>query len=324
MIQLILIFLVTLVVLILLANVFYVFVVMADTQEYQIRAIGRRKYSYLAFGSTYCRYALDFRSVGVDGYNLGYAAQFFYYTDLMVRRFVRNAKPGAVIFIICADLAYVKVGKGEGGWFDYKKYIHFLDRVSLGDEYSVRRYVTDVLLPLIFHPSYWRTTLVALVKCVLPCCMVQRIKNNHKPEQLTEEQMCQLAKERCNSWCHQFGLKDVQSIEFPIDVCKAFIKSSAIVASTVQFCLDRGLRPVLVATPWSPAMNRLVGHEFIQKVYYDNIERSNPQHVPFLDYSKDLRFQNNSLFQTAELLNERGRQLFTEILISDTKKVYQL
>lgn len=322
--MLILISLIILTVLLLLANVFYVFVAVADTQEYQIRAIGRRKYSYLAFGSTYCRYALDFQSVGVDGYNLGYAAQFFYYTDLMVRRFARNAKPGAVIFIICADLAYAKVGKGEGGCFDYRKYIHFMDCISLGDEYSVRRYITDVLFPLIFHPSYWKLTLKTLVKCVLPHCMVQRMKNAHKPKQLTEEQMRRFANERCESWCQQFGLKDVQSTELPVEVCEAFIKSSAIVASTVQFCLDKGLRPILVATPWSPAMNELLGSEFMQKVYYDNIERSNPQHIPFLDYSKDLRFQDYSLFQTADLLNERGRQLFTKILISDTKKAYQL
>lgn len=316
--------LIVLVTLLLLANAFYVFVAIADTQEYQIRAIGRRKYSYLAFGSTYCRYALDFQAVGADGYNLGYAAQFFYYTDLMVRRFARNAKPGAVIFIICADLAYAKVGKGEGGCFDYRKYIYFMDRISLDDEYSVRRYVTDVLFPLIFHPSYWKTTLIAVVKCVLPRCIVQRMNNTRKSEQLTEEQMRQLANERCNSWCHQFGLKDVQSTEIPICVSEAFIKSSAIVASTVQFCLDRGLRPVLVATPWSPAMNELVGCDFMQKVYYDNIERSNPQHVPFLDYSKEPRFQDHSLFQTADLLNEHGRKLFTEILITDAKKAYQL
>lgn len=320
----ILISLIILAVLLLLANVFYVFVAAADTQEYQIRAIGRRKYSYLAFGSTYCRYALDFDVVKADGYNLGYVAQFFYYTDLMVRSFARNAKPGAVIFIICADLAYAKVGKGEGGCFDYKKYIHFMDRISLGDEYSVYRYITDVLFPLIFHPSYWRMTLIAAAKCVLPRCIVQRTKKTRKSEKLTEEWMRQLAHERCNSWCQQFGLKDVQSTEIPACVSEAFIKSSAIVASTVQFCLDRGLRPVLVATPWSPAMNELVGCDFMQTVYYDNIERSNPQHVPFLDYSKEPRFQDYSLFQTADLLNERGRKLFTEILISDIKKVYQL
>lgn len=324
MIQLILIVVITFTIVLLLANTFYVFVVMADTQEHHIRAIGHRKYSYLAFGSTYCRYALDFRSAKADGYNLGYAAQFFYYTDLMVRRFVRNAKPGAVIFIICADLAYAKVGKGESGYFDYKKYIYFMDRKSLGDEYSVRRYITDVMFPLIFHPSYWGFILKFAVRSVLPRWILQRLKSIHRSEPHTEEQMRQLAGERCDSWCRQFGLKDVRSTDIPAHVCEAFIKSSAIVASTVQFCLDKGLRPVLVATPWSPVMNELVGREFMQKVYYDNIERSNPYHVPFLDYTQDLRFQDYSLFKTADLLNERGRQIFTEILISDTKKAYRL
>lgn len=322
--QSILIFVIVLAAVLLSANTFYVFVVVANTQEHHIRAIGHRKYSYLAFGSTYCRYALDFRSVGADGYNLGYAAQFFYYTDLMVRRFVHNAKPGAVIFIICAALAYAKVGKGELGCYDYKKYIHFMDRKSLGDEFSVRRYITDVVFPLVFHPSYWKPTLITAAKSILPRYILQRLKHARKSELLTKEQMWRLAEERCDSWCRQFGLKDVRSTDIPVHVCEAFIKSSAIVASTVQFCLDKGLRPVLVATPWSPAMIELVGGEFMQKVYYDNIERSNPHHVPFLDYTRDLRFQDYSLFKTADLLNERGCQLFTEILISDTKKAYRL
>ena len=68
-------------------------------------------------------------------------------------------------------------------------------------------------------------------------------------------------------------------------------------------------------------MNECLSEEFLQKVLFDNIRLSNKQEVLFLNYLKDQRFQDISLYaDNADFLNVKGRRLFTEILVDDVTK----
>ena len=57
----------------------------------------------------------------------------------------------------------------------------------------------------------------------------------------------------------------------------------------------------------------------------NGIKMANEQKVPFLDYLKDARFQDISLYaNNADCLNAKGRKLFTKLLIEDTNKIFSI
>ena len=92
-------------ILLLVVNYYYTHVVVRNTQEYHIKQVEQGQWDALAFGSAYCRFGIDFSGTDMNGYNLGFASQFFYYTDKMLRQNARFTKRGGHIFLICAHPA---------------------------------------------------------------------------------------------------------------------------------------------------------------------------------------------------------------------------
>lgn len=87
-------------ILLLVVNYYYTHVVVRNTQEYHIKQVEQGQWDALAFGSAYCRFGIDFSGTDMNGYNLGFASQFFYYTDKMLRQNARFTKRGGHIFLI--------------------------------------------------------------------------------------------------------------------------------------------------------------------------------------------------------------------------------
>lgn len=299
-----------------LLNEYYYHVVLRYTQEHQImRGKKGKNYDWIAFGSSYCRFGL---TLGEDevGFNFGVAAQFLYYSDKMLREYaVSCLKNKGTVFLIIADLVFAEVGRGR---YNPERYPLILSKKSLGNEYSIINYIR-MRFPLFFSPDKIRI-LISSIKHGTKS-RFDTLKEN----QLNYEQTLEQAKKRCNSWCRQFYLKDTKSEEIEPELEEKFSKTRAILTDMIQYCLDNGFKPVLVVTPVSKAMNECMSDGFMQKVLFDNIKLANKQNVPFLNYLKDSRFQDISLYyNNADCLNARGREMFTKVLIEDTKKINQL
>lgn len=299
-----------------LLNEYYYWVVSDYTQVYHMRK-GEKggPYEAIAFGSAYCRYGLDFSGTDVKGYNYGYASQFFYYTNLMLHQYAKTCKKGGVVYLIIADLVFAKEGKGLYG---AEEYVKFLKRPILGDEYSAGRYLRS-RFALFLHPRL-------VVRCVKRLFGIKfpdsykSLENNS----LTEAEVITEAEKRCKSWCRQFGMADTMGNSIPKELDDVFIKTRKILTDMIQFCLDKGLKPILVVTPVSKIMNDRLGDDFIKRVLFDNISKANIQNVPLVNYLRDERFGDYKLYHNnADFLNARGRRLFTETLVSDTKQFIQ-
>ena len=50
---------------------------------------------------------------------------------------------------------------------------------------------------------------------------------------------------------------------------------------------------------------------------YDFIKMVDRENIPFLDYSKDALFMDNSLYMNSLFMNLRGRKLFTKRVLKD-------
>lgn len=306
--------LITCILLLFASNCYYKTILFKDTQEYFIKNAAGKKWNYLSFGSAYCRFGLDFNAAGyMDGRNLGYGSQFFYYTDKMLRQYGDLVPKGGYVFLICANLVFAEVGKGL---YNADRYPLFLDRKSLGDEWSYWKYIKNVLFPCFFYP---RNNL-QVVKHVLRILLGYRSSYEQETNRMSMEQVRQAAAQRCKDWCNQFNLTDTHTDVITPALEETFLKTRALLMSMIQFCLDRELKPILVVTPISEHLNALLSERFLKKVLFDNIEKANVQHVPFLNYIDDPRFQDAKYYFNADMMNATGRKEFTRVLMEDVKR----
>ena len=297
-----------------LLNEYYYRVASDNTQDFHMRK-GEKggPYDAISFGSAYCRFGLDFSKCNIKGYNFGYGSQFFYYTNMMLHQYAKTCKQGGVVYLIIADLVFAKEGKGIYG---AEEYIKFLNKDILADEFSALAYI-KARFSLFFNYR-------VICRCIKKMLGFTRptLYDILETNQLKEKQVEEEAEKRCKSWCHQFGLIDTVSDQVPEELNETFIRTRRILTEMIQFCLDNGLKPILVVTPISKIMNDRLGDKFLDRVLFSNIKHANIQNVPFLNYLRDERFQDSKLYHNnADFLNAKGRKMFTECLISDTKKL---
>ena len=299
-------------ILLLVVNYYYTHVVVRNTQEYHIKQVEQGQWDALAFGSAYCRFGIDFSGTDMNGYNLGFASQFFYYTDKMLRQNARFTKRGGHIFLICAHLCFAEVGTGL---YDADRYIKFLKKEYLGSEYSYWKYFKEVIFPIFFHPK--RT--VRDIWHSLNRRFVDMYSYNQNPHD--ELQVDKDAERRCADWCSQFGLKDTLTDEITDTLADKFKQTSKILEGMIDFCISQGLRPILVCTPISHHMNLRLSDRFLDKVLFSNIRNANKANIPFLDYTRDARVQDIKYYFNADMMNVIGRRKFTKILVEDVRKL---
>ena len=309
---------VVIVVLILLCmNEYYKRIVIKDEQEFHIKR-GRRaksKYDIVAFGSSYARYAFDFTDTGLNGYNFGFVAQFFYYTDKMIRAFSSTFKEGSTVVITIPDLCFAEVGNGM---YQPQRYVIFLDKKELGDEYTIRNYLLYNCFPLFIHPLGNLKKLLKYIIGVDKNDEYSRVVINS----LNQKGVSKSAEQRTKGWCSQFGLENTQSDEISDGLEAKFKQSRELLTSMIQFCIDNGFKPALVVPPVSRSLNILLSERFIKKVLLDNIDLANVQKVPVFNYLSDDRFQSEELYSNnSDFLNARGRRLFTDVFVGDLKKI---
>ena len=79
----------------------------------------------------------------------------------------------------------------------------------------------------------------------------------------------------------------------------------------LDFCIERGYKPVMVSLPLSRELCDLFNPK-IKEIYVDSFVREFKEYnVPYFDYIYDNKFSDSSLFFNALFMNLRGRKLFT-------------
>jgi hypothetical protein len=288
--------------------------VLENSQETHIRRSKKGKWDCIAIGSAYCRYGIDFTDTGINGYNLGFGSQFFYYTNKILLQYSKYCNTGSYVLIICADLVFAEVGKGL---YESHRYYRVLDKKMWNDEYSLKGDLKYNILPIFFQPKL-------IKKCLLRLKGIDYNARYNKViiNELSEEEVKQSANNRCRDWVDQFGLVNTISPNLSSDLEKTFIKTRAILEEMIDYCLSNNLKPILVVTPVSEQLNKNLSDEFIYSVLLKNIKIANTHNVPVMNYLRDKRFADFKLYHNnADFLNVTGRRLFTKILLSDIKNM---
>ncbi|GHT56189.1 hypothetical protein FACS1894109_04400 [Spirochaetia bacterium] len=98
-----------------------------------------------------------------------------------------------------------------------------------------------------------------------------------------------------------------------------------LLSEILDYCFSHNIQPVLVSTPIASALNGVYAEkspDFFNTFYRFSAEicAEYPK-VPYLDYSRDTRFSDDSLFFDTSHLNNSGTKLFTSIMIEDLEQL---
>jgi hypothetical protein len=259
------------------------------------------------FGSNYALFGFNYEGLGLNAFNFALGPQYLIYDFILLKKYAEHFRCGCVVLISFPPAVFCFDGVGRRD----EKYYQILPR-TLIPQYSWTKKITQVAFPLLSNPKVARF-------------LIKDISASPVPFRANSEALCkEEAVARRDGWAKQFGLKDMVSDDFPLEVQRQFDKTITIVSEMIDFCLAQKFRPVLVIPPVSSSLRKLLGREFLNGALYGNIKKANGKNVPVLDYFTDEQFAEYSLYSNSDFMNETGARLFTKKVVRDLRSINYL
>lgn len=259
-------------------------------------------------GSNHPKFAFDFKDIGIKGVNWAIGPEAFEYDFIILKKYVSHLAPGAVVVISVCLLSFFLYR------FDnrrtYLKYYHFLDKNEF-PHYSLRGKI-ESFFPLLFSPDLIRY----IIKDV-------KISNSYTVEynpKGTDEELNNDANYWINGWEKQFGIsfnKVVLTDKNKSDIAK----NVSILMDIVNYCINKGLKPVIAILPITDNLISKFDDSFINIYILDLIKKANNNSATVLNYLQDERYRSSSLYFNSFFFNKVGRHIFTKGFIEDIKKL---
>lgn len=310
-----------LMVLITIGIVFFILlnILYKKTNYYKINILQSNKFKEIPdnleivnLGSSYAKYAFDYSKVGIKGFNFGIQPQSLSYDFRILKQFKDKLKKNGVVIITIPNFVFA--------FLDYPideynyKYYSFLNKENILNYSSLKKYLVKYF-PLLLQPRKLKYILKDISKENMDRLVFVESKEDAKKE----------AQKRINGWMSQFKLLNINNKEeLPLDIKKMFIETQNLLEEMINYSLSNELKPVIVIPPCSKELNDFFSDEFLEKILYSNIEKANKNLIPVLNYLKNSEFQDYHLYMGVDLLNIKGRKLFTNKVIADLKKINYL
>lgn len=238
-------------------------------------------------GSTFSKFGFDYQYLKKRGFNFAAAPQPLKTDYEVLEKYQDHIKEGAIIAIVVC-------------LFGFARY-----------EYEMKK---ETVLQ----------NCINLTKCLIKKTIgEERIQKyrQHAIKKLSVSEITKInALQRVNAWKAEFSLNDTITKEPTPELEEAFNKTRGILEKVLSLCKSRNFRPVIITMPALEEENRQFSDEFINYFHRNNIRLVDTEGVPVLDYFRDNRFNNIGLYENyVDCLNDKGRELFAEVLIQDLK-----
>lgn len=287
------------------------------TNAYRNQFVDVRKFSekggvgnnleIINLGSNHPKFGFDYTGLDVKGENWAVGPQTLEYDFSILRNNISHLASGAVVVIpIC--LLKMLLFRQEGRTV-HTKYYSFLppeDIVGYSKFEKFHRYD----FPLLFHPRNM-------------CSLIRDIK---KDERLlldenplkTEEALNKDADHWIDIWNKEFDIK-LPSPTLSADNKSDIQKNIQILKEMIEYCLSKGLKPVIAILPVTENLYSRFTPEFIERHILAYIAEANEVKVPIKNYLTDERFTDPSLYINSFFFNTNGRKMFTKQFIEDLR-----
>lgn len=240
-------------------------------------------------GSTFSKYGFDYKYFGKKGFNFAAAPQPLKIDREVLEKYKNHIKPnGIVVIVVVCPFGFC---------------VH---------EYSsLRRHLFQREIKLL------KNIIKKLIR------YNEHKRRNAEANLPSAEELCRInSRNRVNSWKKEFFLKNTTTQQPTDELQKTFVKTREELSGMISLCKQCGFRPLIINMPAMKEEHSQFSDSFIKAFYEDNLGQSNLNGVPTIDYFRDERFNNISLYENyADCLNDKGRRLFASVLIRDMKKL---
>ncbi len=258
-------------------------------------------------GSNHPKFGLNYDGLDIKGENWAVGPQTFEYDFTILRKYSSHLSPGAVVVVPVCLLSFFLFRQINRGL--HVKYYSFLEPSEIVG-YSKFEYFSRYVFPLLFHPK----------------CLKSLIKDSAKDSRLLlSENMCKSetdiekdAQKWIDGWNKEFG------VEIPHPVLNSrhkdnIEKSIGELRKILDYCLNNGFKPVVLVLPVTHYLSCKFTNEFIDNYVLNNISKANESNVPVLNYLKDERFTDTTLYINSFFFNTKGRKEFTKQFVEDLR-----
>ena len=214
-------------------------------------------------------------------------------------------KTGGIVII--SIMPFTSINK-ETGFMDTFKYYKTLDVITSIDKMYWRKCYFFSHFPILFG----KPAIKAFVKV-----MLGKDKKRIEPNKVQNNPMCDAeleadAKRWVDGWKKQFKITDL-SAPLTEDNQKGREIRIEIMRNLIDFCTERGYKPVYVITPVTEYLSKFFTRDFKRIYIYEYLKQVN-RNIALLDYSEIEELKDKDLYY---FFNERGAKLFTERLLLD-------
>lgn len=246
----------------------------------------------------------------VKGYNLGVSAQGPYYDSMILEKYKNKLQKKAIVFIPISTFTFYKGYETERFNDSYYSFLNF-EQIYNGDRNS---YLLKKNFPLLYNGK----SISGILKYIVSGILKRNFEpkgTTYKATQTKDEKIKDL--ERAVEG--HLGLNEQNKTRHnqPIEIGYSALKKM------IDMCIENGFIPILVTTPQTYLYNEAVGEGRYSERLYKNIEQLKSEYkndILYWDYSHDKRFSDNlDLFFDSDHLNEKGAEMFTQIVLDELR-----
>ena len=287
------------------------------TNAYQNQFVDVRKFSakggvgnnleIVNLGSNHPKFGFDYTGLDVRGENWGIGPETFEYDSAVLRKNVSHLASGAVVVIPVCLLNFFLYRQNNRAI--HVKYYSFLPPEDIVG-YSRFEKWSNYSFPLLFHPK----RIIRLLRDAKKDTRLSLDINLCK----TEADLNKDADFWIDCWNKEFSIKlptPTLSAENQNDI----LNNIKILKEMIEYCMSKGLKPVIAILPVTNYLSSRFTPEFIEKHILAYISKANEAKVPVMNYLTDERFTDSLLYINSFFFNTKGRKMFTKQFIEDLR-----
>jgi hypothetical protein len=259
------------------------------------------------FGSSHGLYSFEWSSSPYQAFNFGLSGQSHLYDYALLQQYSNHFDKNAVVIFLIEYIEQIKIDYSD----QISRYYRILDKAYM-PEYSLQDHIRYSAFPVLGAGD----TIRSIVSDYNPEVKFQKIWHST----MSEEELVEYSSKYYIGWTTDSPDGTLQKR------AEGFIYNQKILSDIIDYCLARELQPVLISTPITGILNAIFEEktpDFFETFYRFSRELSEKYpNVPYLDYSHDKRFENDSsLFRDGDHLNIYGAKKFTLIVIEDIQSL---
>lgn len=259
-------------------------------------------------GSNHPKFAFEYTDTDVRGANLAIGPQTFEYDFAILRNNISHmASKSVVVFPICLQNFFLYRQDNRAV---HTKYYTFLEpRDIVG--YSRKEKLCEIDFPLFCHPK----RLCYLLK---DAKIDDRLEWTENPMR-TETELEKDADSWIRCWDREFDIH-IPSLDISEKNKDDIQQNIRIMKEMIEYCKQHDLKPVITILPVTRNLSSRFAEDYLQTHVLRYINESAKAGAPVMNYLKDDRFTDPSLYINSFFFNKRGRKAFTIVFVEDLKK----